>query len=118
MPTALNNKPPSKRRRLWHREGKVCHWCRKPTRYGRNGWKDAKAWDIATNDHVIPRYKGGRNDDDNLVSACRRCNNRRAYEDTLGLPEGSLLGHYPPDEEQRLLHKIRARKNREILRIG
>lgn len=29
-------------------------------------------------DHVIPRSRGGRNDWDNLVTACKRCNHRKA----------------------------------------
>jgi len=50
------------------------------------------ARDQATIDHVLPRYKGGTNDEENLVSACRACNARRNMEDMKELPEGSLLG--------------------------
>jgi hypothetical protein len=67
---------------------------------------------MATIDHVLPRYKGGTRDESNLVSACRLCNNRRCYEDALGLLDGSLLGSYPPSDEQRRLHKI-ARRERD-----
>jgi len=31
-----------------------------------------------TLDHVIPRYRGGRHTWENLVSACKRCNHRKA----------------------------------------
>lgn len=78
-----------RRRALWEKEGMQCHWCQQPTRFSSD-----HAWDVATTDHVIPRYKGGTNDDDNLVSACNRCNNRRNHEDISGLPEGSMLGKY------------------------
>jgi hypothetical protein len=69
---------------------------------------------MATKDHILPRHRGGTSDENNLVSACALCNNRRSYEDALGLPDGSLLGSYPPTKEQRELHRIRARKNREL----
>jgi hypothetical protein len=105
---------PGKRKWLWHREGEICYWCRRPTRYLKKG----HAWNMATIDHILPRYKGGTRDDSNLVSACRLCNNRRDYEDHLGLLDGSLLGSYPPKKKQRLLHRSMARKNREVLPIA
>jgi hypothetical protein len=83
---------PSRREFLWLREGKICYWCRRPARYLKKG----NAWDLATIDHIVPCYKGGTRDDSNLVSACRLCNNRRSYEDVMGLPDGSLLDSYPP----------------------
>jgi hypothetical protein len=106
---------PSKRELLWLREGKVCHWCRRPTRYIKEKGRK-NAWDMVTIDHVLPRYKGGTNEESNCVSACRRCNNRRCYEDTFGLPDGSLLDSYPPSAEQRELHrKIRRAKTTTLL---
>lgn len=78
-----------RRERLWIAGGKICHWCKGPTRY-----VDGDPWDQATTDHVIPRYKGGDPGDVNCVSACRLCNNRRSHEDARGLPEGFLLGKY------------------------
>lgn len=81
--------PFTRRKRLWLAGGKKCHWCQSPTRLS-----DDHAWDAATVEHIIPRYRGGTNDDDNLVSACNRCNNRRNHEDILKLPEGALLGQY------------------------
>jgi hypothetical protein len=82
--------PTSPRREaLWLKEGKKCHWCGRPTRL-----VAGDAPDQATTEHIIPRYKGGTNDDENLVSACRQCNGRRNDEDMKGLPEGALLGSY------------------------
>lgn len=81
---------PSRREVLWLREDRVCHWCQQPTSY-----VTGTAWDAATVDHILPVYKGGTNDESNLVSACRLCNDRRNYEDQMGLPEGVLLGRYP-----------------------
>jgi hypothetical protein len=78
---------PRRRERLWIKEGKKCHWCGRATRLTAED-----AADQATIDHILPRYKGGSNDDKNLVSACKGCNSRRNSEDMMGLPEGSLLG--------------------------
>lgn len=82
---------PSRRELLWIQEGKKCHWCGRETRLC-----DELDWDQATTDHVVPRYKGGSDDESNLVSACRLCNNRRSHEDAKGLADGSLLGSYMP----------------------
>lgn len=91
---------PSKRELPWLHEGGVCHWCNKPTRYAKGN-----ASDVATIDHVIPRYKQGTNDKSNLVSACNLCNRRRSYEDQMGLLDGSLLGHYPVPRRRRIHRK-------------
>lgn len=80
---------PMRRELLWLEGGKKCHWCGCATYL-----KNDNAWDKATVDHVIPRYKGGSNDPDNLVSACNRCNNRRNWEDQRGIRDGSSLGQY------------------------
>lgn len=79
----------SRRQRLWLMQDKKCHWCHNPTRLSND-----HAWDTATIDHVIPRYKGGVHEESNMVSACNRCNNRRNHEDISKLPEGALLGQY------------------------
>ncbi|MDE2105115.1 MAG: HNH endonuclease [Patescibacteria group bacterium] len=88
----------SRRERLWLRDERKCHWCGRPTRLVPvcNPPDMRTSWDAATTDHVVPRYKGGSNDDTNLVSACALCNNRRNYEDAKGLAEGSLMGKYQP----------------------
>lgn len=81
----------SRRERLWLAAGKKCHWCGVSTIFAK---VNNQLWDAATIDHVIPRYKGGLDNDSNLVSACMRCNNRRNHEDIVGLKEGSLIGNY------------------------
>lgn len=84
--------PPQKKRReaLWLKHGRKCHWCGCETLLDATPSK----WNMATVDHVIPRYKGGTNEETNTVSACQRCNNRRSHEDAKGLPDGALLGRY------------------------
>lgn len=53
------------RREVFVRDHYTCQYCGKQT-------KDL------TIDHVMPRHRGGRHTWDNLVSACRACNHRKA----------------------------------------
>ena len=50
-------------RRIWDRDGWQCVTC--------GTWKDL------TVDHIIPRSKGGTDDDDNLQTMCRSCNSAK-----------------------------------------
>jgi 5-methylcytosine-specific restriction endonuclease McrA len=40
-------------------------------------------WDAPTFEHVVPRSKGGLNELDNLVIACRQCNGARGKRGIL-----------------------------------
>ncbi|GBD24285.1 hypothetical protein HRbin29_01963 [bacterium HR29] len=53
------------RREVFERDGWQCQYCGKVTR------------DL-TLDHVVPRHRGGEHTWENLVSACRACNHRKA----------------------------------------
>ena len=53
------------RREVFVRDHYTCQYCGKQTR------------DL-TIDHVVPRHRGGRHTWDNLVSACRHCNHKKA----------------------------------------
>jgi len=53
------------RREVFVRDRYTCQYCGKQTR------------DL-TIDHVVPRHRGGRHTWDNLASACRHCNHRKA----------------------------------------
>jgi hypothetical protein len=65
-----------RRTSLWLNGGKRCHWCSRPTILCDNA-----APDQATVDHIIPRGRGGPNNNENCVSACRRCNADRNRRD-------------------------------------
>lgn len=74
-------------RHLIEVNGAVCHYCRKVVRL-RVSAKDHHA-DDATIDHKIPKAKGGTNAADNLLLACRACNEAkedRSYHDFLERP--------------------------------
>lgn len=53
------------RREVFLRDGNRCQYC------GANG-------QVLTLDHVVPRCRGGLHSWDNVVTACRRCNHRKA----------------------------------------
>lgn len=52
---------------LWIRTGGRCGYC---------GEKTEKK--LRTRDHIVPRAKGGRTHDDNLIACCQRCNIRKS----------------------------------------
>jgi 5-methylcytosine-specific restriction endonuclease McrA len=54
------------RREVFNRDAYTCQYC------GRRGQRDL------TLDHVMPRHRGGRHTWDNLVTACKGCNHRKA----------------------------------------
>jgi 5-methylcytosine-specific restriction endonuclease McrA len=72
--------------RLWEAQGRRCHWCGCETILTRHNVPNQ-----ATEDHVIPRGRGGSNEESNVVSACLKCNARRCKEDNMGHREGHLL---------------------------
>ncbi len=53
------------RREVFARDGWACAYCGRPTRE-------------LTLDHVVPRHRGGAHSWENLVSACKPCNHRKA----------------------------------------
>ena len=70
------------RREIFVRDRYTCQYCGKQTR------------DL-TIDHVEPRHRNGRHTWENLVSACRACNHRKA-------------GRTPAEAGMRLLHQPQA----------
>ncbi len=63
------------KRLLHRRDGWRCHYC------GKRGTSRT-----LTRDHKVPRKDGGRSTLDNLVSACRSCNQRKGVK-----PYGTFL---------------------------
>jgi 5-methylcytosine-specific restriction endonuclease McrA len=51
-----------------------CHYCKKPLDYL-----------TVTIEHLIPRFRGGTDDKDNLVAACAPCNN--GHKNPLDFPD-------------------------------
>lgn len=77
---------------LVDRDGPHCVWC------GAEPWRR----DL-TVEHVLPRSRGGRTEDENLVVACRRCNRTRRSRPVVAyLREITGLGREPRLETLRL----------------
>jgi 5-methylcytosine-specific restriction endonuclease McrA len=74
------------RRRLYRAQRGRCHYCSRLVRL-RGPWDDPLA---ATLDHVVPRALGGPTAPENLVVACRACNQRKG--DALVSPGAGALG--------------------------
>lgn len=60
---------PERRRAIYTRDQWRCFWC---NRYLRHAPASQR-----TLDHVVPRCEGGSHATHNLVTACKRCNDRR-----------------------------------------
>jgi hypothetical protein len=59
--------------RLVIRDGGLCHYCkREMTKVDGRGQRGM------SREHIVPVSHGGPNDDDNMVLACRGCNNSRS----------------------------------------
>lgn len=57
----------------YHQETIIgCYWCDRPL-----------LWEEATVDHIVPRWRGGRSQADNLEITCKRCNDRRGVVSAL-----------------------------------
>jgi 5-methylcytosine-specific restriction endonuclease McrA len=67
------------RREVFNRDHHTCQYC------GRRGQRDL------TLDHVMPRHRGGRHTWENLVTACKTCNHRKA-------------GRTPQEAKMQLMH--------------
>ncbi|MDY0300897.1 MAG: HNH endonuclease [Trichlorobacter sp.] len=46
----------------------ICHWC-----------QGSFAVDELTMDHIVPVTRGGKSSRNNVVPACKECNNRKKY---------------------------------------
>lgn len=84
---------------LFGRDLHICAYCGKEFQYYQ-----------LTNDHIVPKSKGGMHTWMNCVTACKRCNN---YKDNLSLKEAGMdllyLPYVPTREEAMIL------RNRNIL---
>ena len=75
---ALPGRTPLSSKLVWsvfNRDGGRCRYCRR--RCGRTTSDEGTRWEI---DHVVPVAAGGRDLPENLVLACRRCNQRKGVQ--------------------------------------
>lgn len=71
-------------------------------------------------EHVLPRSRGGRTDDENLVVACRRCNKARRSRPVVAyLREVIGLGREPHlDSLRHALERMRSSARRRHREYG
>jgi len=81
------------RSNLFHRDRSECQYCGKH--------RDHK---LMTIDHIVPKSRGGRNTWENLVVACKKCNQKK----------GDMT---PPEAGMRLLRRPRKPKNSVLRNI-
>src|SRR3954471_9834371 len=105
MATAAPAAPPKPTRLggLIDRDGPHCVWC------GAEPWRR----DL-TIEHVLPRSRGGRTEDENLVGACRRRNKARRSRPVVAyLREVVGRGRDPRiDTIRRSLERLRSSRRR------
>lgn len=82
------------RREVFARDGHTCQYCGRETR------------DL-TIDHVVPRFRGGAHTWENLVSACKACNQRKAgrMPETAGM-KPRRKPFTPPPGPHHLVHQV------------
>lgn len=71
-----------------------------------------------TQEHLLPRSKGGRNHAFNLLPACKRCNNGRACEDISDKFADYIAGKLNCEKWHRKVHRVHAKsypKHKETL---
>ena len=64
--------------KLYAKAGGRCHYCNRRT--VRGGEKGQNKGNLATRDHVVPKYMGGPNSLENYVLACHKCNSERGNQ--------------------------------------
>lgn len=90
----MPNVTPSQRRRILERDGYHCVMClREPT--------DHRFLHV---DHILPRSKGGPNDDENLQTLCRSCNLHKSASEEWS-PQNKRPSKYPKRKLQSQMFK-------------
>jgi len=80
------------RKEILVRDAMTCHYC------GQHG-----NFETLVVDHIVPRAKGGTNDDSNLVCACVKCNSEKSdmdYDEYLAL-KGPFKGLLAPQDKDK-----------------
>ena len=67
------------RRKLWRKQGSLCHWCGMPMMRTTQDDPGSVAL-LATIEHVIPLARGGLDNANNIVLAHLGCNSRRGHD--------------------------------------
>ena len=78
-----------------------CHWCDRECYSGPFAGAEALLEDAFTSDHIVPRWRGGSDNPENVVGACWKCNHDRS------VIEGYLLRKQPlPENLQQAMPRL------------
>lgn len=84
-----------RRRRIYARDGHRCVWC-------------GCLPELLTLDHVVSRSAGGTNVDQNLVTACMKCNRARGNKSAVDFVSERATSRPEIDVLRSLLHSMTA----------
>lgn len=87
MYQAVGHLMPGDLQLIVERDGSVCVYCSRPLDYSVAGSGDMQA---ASFDHIIRLVDGGANTPENVVCACRGCNQRNAKR-SIQDPQGAAM---------------------------
>jgi 5-methylcytosine-specific restriction endonuclease McrA len=98
---------PSPYQHIFERDKWICQYC------GLDGKKDFETWWTANLniDHIKPRYHGGDNSPDNLVVACRACNNYKGRANCNSKQEAREYVQGKREEARRWFNKYVIKEN-------
>lgn len=86
---------PKRKQLIWLRDNWTCKYCGKKVAYTKQNKHN-----MATVDHIKPRAIGGKNNLENLVTACIQCNSRKGIgEFRPYIKDGVLYGLKSKNEE-------------------
>jgi len=68
----------SKKMAIWKRDHYKCYYCNRKCYTIDNMYLRDKG-ELATVDHLIPRWQGGSNEETNLVTCCQLCNQSKEF---------------------------------------
>jgi 5-methylcytosine-specific restriction endonuclease McrA len=63
---------------MYLRQGGTCAYCARRMWFGLQHMSGVRGWLMATEDHILPRSRGGKNGLSNKCLACRWCNEDKA----------------------------------------
>jgi 5-methylcytosine-specific restriction endonuclease McrA len=124
-PTAGNREQGSKwlwpptRRRIYERDNWRCVWCTRAV--GRLSANEHRSLTFAqaSIDHVVSRSRGGSNEPSNLITCCKRCNEKRGdrsvseFAAFLCDPGGALYVTFP-ESPGRVMRRVRNAQRRRL----
>lgn len=74
---------PQRKETIWHRDNFICFYCKVNLRKHFKPKEERDSNYIITVDHIIARSLGGQNEESNMVTCCRDCNQRKCVKEQV-----------------------------------